>query len=83
MRTVIIHFKSFDLSAEVLAEIGLLILVGVEQLRIKAGICVERDIRLEKWGKIMTTAYSKDFYWMEKCKNPSSEGCRSRILNRL
>ena len=74
LRTVMTHLKSFDLSAEVLAESGLLILLGAKESWIKAGIGVERDILLETWRKIMTTAYSKDFNWMEKCKSPPFRG---------
>ena len=40
LRTVMVHLKSFELSAAVLAESGLLILLGAEQSWIKAGIGV-------------------------------------------
>ena len=49
LRTVMTHLKSFELSAEVLAETGLLILLGAEQSWIRAGIGVERDTLLAKW----------------------------------
>ena len=74
LRTVMMHLKSFELSAEVLAESGLLILLGAEQSRNKAGIGVERDILLGKWKEILSKAYSNDAEWMDKCKqkNPFS-----------
>ena len=63
------NLRSLELSAEVLAESGLLILLGAEESWIKAGIAVERDILLETWRKDMTMAYSKDLNWMDKCKS--------------
>ena len=77
LRTVMGRLKSLELSAEVLAESGLLILLGAEQSWIRAGIGVERNIFLEKWKKVLSRAYSNDAEWMQKCKAPLSEGCHS------
>ena len=74
LRTVMGRLKSLELSAEVLAESGLLILLGAEQSWIRAGIGVERNILLEKWKKVLSRAYSNDAEWMKKCKAPPFRG---------
>ena len=67
LRTVMVHFKGFKLSAEVLAESGLLILLGAEQSWINAGIGVERNIRLKNgrrfWQKFIPIAYLTRRNW--------------------
>ena len=74
LRTVMVQFKSFELSAEVLAESGLLILLGAEQSWIKEGIGVEKHILLGKWKKVLSKGYSNDAEWMQKCKVPPFRG---------
>ena len=74
LRTVMGHLKSIEVSAEVLAESGLLILLGAEQAWIRAGIGVERNILLEKWKEVLSRAYSNDVEWMQKCKTPPFRG---------
>ena len=74
LRTVMGRLKSLELSAEVLAESGLLILLAAEQSWIRAGIGVERNILLEKWQKVLSRAYANDVEWMKKCKAPPFRG---------
>ena len=68
-----VQLKSFELSAEVLAESGLFCW-GAEQSWIKAGIGVERNIFLEKWKKVLSKPYSNDAEWMQKCKASRCRG---------
>ena len=69
LRTALMQLSSLNATPEMLAETGLLMLLGAEAAFDKAGIKAKRDVLYDKWSAMLAKAFENYMSWMQRCRD--------------
>ena len=77
LRTALMRLSSLNVTPEMLAETGLLMLLGAEAAFDKAGIKAKRDVLYDKWSAMLAKAFENYMSWMQRCRDLPFRGFAS------